>query len=428
MARRRGKRPSRRPNKNHQAERQLLTIDQLAHRGDGVAKTETGPVYVPRTLPGEVVEADVIGERGTLVNIITASEKRVTAPCPHFEKCGGCSLQHLHLDTYLEWKQHQVEQALAHSDIEMTVDPIVALPQSSRRRATFAAERIQTKVQLGFRSARSHKIVEINECLILTPAIKAALPALKRLATLMTPRRGTLRLHVLDSETGLDIQLEDFGEWPDFSVERALIDEVIASSFARLSLGDEVLLETKAPSLKFGQSIVHPAPGSFVQATTHSERAMIALVIDALGNSQKVVDLFCGYGTFTLNIATQAHVHGVEEAEEALAALSKGARATTGIKPVTVEKRNLFHRPVMAKELNRFDAIVLDPPRAGAHEQIMEIAQCDVQRIVYVSCAPATFSRDAALLLEAGYKLQRITAVDQFLFSHHIELVGEFRK
>jgi len=207
-----------------------------------------------------------------------------------------------------------------------------------------------------------------------------------------------------------------------------LIDHAINTPFARLSLGDNMLIETTPPLLPFGKAQVSPPPGGFTQAARQSEDVLAKLVLDALKDKKNIVDLFSGSGTFSLRLAENARVHCVENDAAALGALEKAARKTPALKPVTSEKRDLFHRPLRARELNAFDAIVLDPPRAGAREQIAEIAESNVEKVVYVSCSPTTFARDAELLIKAGYHLTEVTPVDQFLFSYHSELVGVFCK
>lgn len=422
------RRTPRRKNTSPKPIRQTLAITHLAHRGDGVAQTALGKVYVMGSLPDETIEADVIGERGTLVRVIDEAADRINAPCPSFGFCGGCSLQHMKSESYKAWKFERVAHALKAHNIETDIAPIITIQEGTRRRATFAAERQGSTLAFGFHGARSHSIVAIERCLILVPAIEKAISNLHALAALITPKRGTMKIHVLATETGLDVRLDDFGDWPDFPIERALMDHTIKVGFARLSLGKDVLIETTAPILSFGNAKVTPPPGGFTQAATQSENIIAKLVVDAVSQKKNILDLFAGSGTFTLRLAAHARVHGVEGDEAAIGALEKAARSTTNLKPVTTEKRDLFRRPLMAKELNKFDAIVLDPPRAGAKEQISEIIKSEHDTIVYVSCAPESFARDAQVLIGAGYRLSSVTPVDQFLFSHHIELVGMFHK
>jgi len=424
--------PRRRPvhtrNTGVKPSRQVLAITGLAHQGDGVAMTDEGKIFVAGTLPGERVEADVIRDRGELVRVLDEAENRVRAPCPHFDACGGCSLQHMSEESYLLWKWVQVANALEAHHIKTSLAPMIPIEAGTRRRATFAAERRSGRLHFGFHSARSHQVTAIESCLILTPELAASLEALRILSAIITPKRGVLKIHALSTVSGLDVRLDDFGDWPDFSIERALIDHAINTPFARLSLGDNMLIETTPPLLSFGKAQVSPPPGGFTQTTQQSEDALARLVLDALKDKKNIVDLFSGSGTFSLRLAEDARVHCVENDAAALDALEKAARKTPALKPVTSEKRDLFHSPLRAKELDAYDAIVLDPPRAGAREQVAEIAGSKVEKAVYVSCSPATFARDAELLIKAGYSLTTVTPVDQFLFSHHSELVGVFCK
>lgn len=422
------RRNTRRKNVAAKAVRQRLAITHLAHQGDGVSETPTGKIYVPATLPGETIEADVIGERGALIQVFEEAENRIPPPCPSFGSCGGCSLQHMSDESYRAWKFEQLTKVLQAHHLEPDLMPLITIEKGTRRRATFAAERRGGDLKFGFHGTKSHQIAAIKNCLILVPAIEQALENLRALANLIAPKRGTMKVHVLATETGLDVRLDDYGDWPDFKIERALMDHTIKAGFARLSLGGDVLIQAREPILSFGQARATPAPGAFTQATAHSQNVLAKLVMEALGERKNILDLFSGIGTFTLQLAASARVHGVDGDGPAIAALEKAARSTANLKPVTTEKRDLFRRPLLAKELNKFDAIVLDPPRAGAAVQVDEICKSDHNTVVYVSCAPASFARDAQSMIEAGFKLSRVTPVDQFLFSHHIELVGVFHK
>ncbi|MEP3524635.1 MAG: class I SAM-dependent RNA methyltransferase [Hyphomicrobiales bacterium] len=422
------RRTTRRKKISAKAVRQRLMITHLAHQGDGVAETETGKIYVPATLPRETIEADVIGDRGSVVQVLERAENRVSPPCPSFGSCGGCSLQHMSRESYEAWKFEQLSKVLHAHNLDAELRPMVTIEKGSRRRATFAAERRGGDLKFGFHGTKSHQIIPIDNCLILVPAIEQAIKHLRTLAKIIAPKRGVIKVHVLATETGLDVRLDDHGDWPDFKIERALMDHTIKAGFARLSLGKDVLIETTSPILSFGSAKVTPPPGGFTQAAQQSENILAKLVLDAVGAKKNILDLFAGSGTFTLRLAAHARVHGVEGDAAAISALEKSARSTANLKPVTTEKRDLFRRPLMAKELNKFDAIVLDPPRAGAAAQIDEICKSDHDLVVYVSCSPASFARDVETLQKAGFELSRVTPVDQFLFSHHIELVGVFHK
>ena len=408
--------------------RGTYTIKGLAHRGDGIAVDGERSIFISHTLQGETVEADVVGERGTLVDVLEPAKDRVEAPCEHYLECGGCNLQHMENSAYLNWKREQVIHALEAQEIELAPEPIIPIETKTRRRATFSAARSGSDIKFGFQGAKSHRIEEISSCLVIVPEIEKALPKLRSIAAIITPKRGTMKMHVLMTDNGLDIRLDDFGDWPDFETERALMNAATKLGLARISLGPSILIELDTPSLHFGDAIVPLSPGAFTQATAQSEQALVELVVEGTRGFKHVADLFAGSGTFALNLAKHGRVHAAEGDKGALQSLEKAARATPSLKPVTSEQRDLFRRPFMAKELRKFDTVVLDPPRAGAKEQCAELAKSSVETIVYVSCSPSSFARDAKTLIEGGYSLNQVFPVDQFLFSHHIELVGTFNK
>ena len=425
----RGRRQFKNPKKKTpEPVRGTYTIKGLAHRGDGIAVDGERSIFIPHTLEGETVEADVVGERGALVQILEPSKDRVQPSCEHYIECGGCNLQHMENETYLSWKAGQVAHALAGQQIEITPEPIIPIATKTRRRATFSATRSGGEIKFGFQGAKSHRIEEISSCLVIVPEIEKALPKLRSIASLITPKRGTMKMHVLMSDNGLDIRLDDFGDWPDFETERALMNAATKLGLARISLGGSILIELDTPSLHFGDAIVPLSPGAFTQATAQSEQALVDLVVEGTKGFKHVADLFSGSGTFALTLAKYGRVHAAEGDKAALQSLEKAARATPSLKPVTSEQRDLFRRPFMAKELRKFDTVVLDPPRAGAKEQCAELAKSTVEKIVYVSCSPSSFARDAKVLIDGGYVLNQVFPVDQFLFSHHIELVGTFSK
>ncbi|MEM8796825.1 MAG: class I SAM-dependent RNA methyltransferase [Pseudomonadota bacterium] len=400
-----------------------LTIDRLAHQGDGVAKNGDTEIFVAHTLPGETVEADVVGNRGRLVDITRASSLRVEPPCRHFALCGGCSLQHLSQDAYLAFKMDQVRAAFKARDLDIEPEPIIAVAPATRRRATFVAVRNKGSAILGFHEARSDRIIDLSSCVVLHPTLFQAVGTLKALSAIAAPSRGSLRLTVTLTDNGLDVRLDDADPSLDLKREQDLITLAIQAEIARLSIADDVIMVAREPYVMFGKAKVTIPPGGFLQATKPSEDAMSKLVVSALSGADHIADLFAGSGTFSLQLAKNARVHAVEGDQAALSALEKTARATPSLKPVTTERRDLFTRPLSAKDLSRFDAVLLDPPRAGARAQAQELAQSNMPRVVYVSCAPATAARDMRQLADFGFRLSSVTQVDQFLYSHHIELV-----
>lgn len=404
-----------------------LSIERLGAQGDGIAQTERGPVFVPFTLPGEVVTAARARDRAELIAVLEASPLRVDPPCSHFGVCGGCSLQHMESVAYLAWKRAKVVDALKSRGIEAPVDEIVPCAPHSRRRVVLSARRTLGGMLLGYRRALSHEIVDILEDPISVPAIESALPRLRELAALIATGSQPFHLTVTATETGLDVAAMDSGAMPDVQ-RRAAAEFVLRERFARLSVDGEIVIEPQKPIIRFGGVEVFPPPGAFLQAVASAEETMAGLVLPHLAGSKKVADLFAGVGTFALRLARYAEVRAVEGDAAALAALDRGFRMATGLKRVTVEKRDLFRRPLTFKELNAFDGLVFDPPRAGAEDLARQIFRSDVPKVAAVSCNPTTLARDVGILMAGGYRLARVTPIDQFLWSVHVEAVALLEK
>lgn len=406
---------------------QTVTIDHLAHRGDGVGHLNDKPIFVPLTLPGERVSIEPKGERARLISVETPSPDRVEPLCPHFGLCGGCALQHMEEGAYRAWKRAQVVAALAARGIDADVRPIVASAPGTRRRAVLTAVRAGGRVLLGYHERMANRLVAIETCKVVTPRIVAALPDLNRLASRLAPRKGELRLTALDTTAGLDVAAEgaDRKASNDFPALGRLAAD---ADFARLSVNGEVVIEIRPPALDMGGAAMVPPPGGFVQASAEAEAAMAGAVLEAVTGAKRVADLFAGSGTFALRLAREAMVHAVESDKSALAALDSAWRQTQGLKTIKQETRDLFRSPLRPDELEGFDAVVFDPPRAGAKEQAAQFAASKVPTIVAVSCNPATLARDLRTLMDGGYALKSVLPVDQFLFSPHIEVVAHLTR
>lgn len=399
-------------------------ITRLGHHGDGIAD---GPLFAPLTLPGEIVSAKPVGKKLEDIRIIEPSSDRVSPPCRHFKSCGGCQLQHAS-DRFLQnWKQEVVKTALASNGLETHFLPIAVSPPQSRRRATFAARRTKKGAMAGFHARASDTLVEIPDCQLLHPDLMAALPVAKALAQIGASRKHSISVATTLSASGLDICVAD-GKPLDgpLRVELAALAEQHA--LARLTWEDEVIATRLPPEQEFGDIHVVPPPGAFLQATKQGEEALRQDVQDIVGASAKVIDLFAGCGTFALPLARNAAVHAVEGDQAMMAALDSGWRMAQGLKAVTHETRDLFRRPLMPDELAKFDAAVIDPPRAGASAQIAELAKSDISKIAYVSCNPVTFAKDAKYLVDQGHQLKALRVVDQFRWSSHVELVAHFMR
>ena len=405
---------------------ETVTVAAIGHKGDGVAETPTGRVFVPGSLPGETVTIARDGERGRIISIEAPSADRIAAACRHVGTCGGCSLQHMAPAAYLAFKRQSVIDAFADRGIEVSVAETVPVEAHSRRRAVIAVQRQEGRLVVGFRERLSHTVAPAEGCLVVTPAIAAAMPKLAELCDLLTFGKKGAICTVLDTETGLDLAIAE-AELPDKRRAQA-IERAMRLGFARLAIGGELIVEARAPQLTFGGVAVHPAPGAFIQAVASAEATIADMVAAATEGSKRILDLFAGSGTFTLRLARHAPVHAVEAEKTALAALDKAWRFARGLKLVSTEARDLYRRPFLPKELEKFDAVVFDPPRDGAAPVAKEIARSKVPLVVAVSCNPATLARDARYLVDGGYRIDTVVPVDQFLWSHHVEAVAVFRR
>lgn len=400
-----------------------LLIDSLGAHGDGIARTERGQVFVPFTLPGEVVNAAVERDRGTLMAVVEPSPLRVEPPCRHFGTCGGCSLQHMEAEAYRAFKAERVATALKRERIGIDLEPLVPCAPDSRRRVVLSARKTAGGMLLGYHRMQSSEIIDIEECRIALPAIVAALPMLRNLAGLACRTATPFHLTVTTTDNGLDVAFAESGALPDAG-RRESAASALRERVARLSVDGEVLVEARKPAVRFGPAEVTPAPGGFLQAVASAEEAMASLVVGHLAKSKRVADLFSGSGAFALRLARHSEVHAVEGEAAALAALDRGFRFAPGLKRVTTEKRDLFRRPLTFKDLEAFDGIVFDPPRAGAEDQSRQIARSGVPKVAAVSCNPVTLARDLRILIDGGYELVSVTPVDQFLWSPHVEAVA----
>jgi 23S rRNA (uracil1939-C5)-methyltransferase len=343
----------------------------------------------------------------------------VVTTCIHFGDCGGCSLQHLEPDAYRAQKRDAVAATLARAGVTAEVLELLVVAPHSRRRAVFK----WNNGRIGFHAAKSHDIVDMRECLVLTPGLFGLVQALRdRLAFLQQPAE----IHATETLTGFDLAFRSEQKRTP-SLTAQLAQAMAGLDVARLVFNNALVLENTAPEVEEGGARVKLPHQGFLQATSEGEQFLQTQVQEIVGRAANVVDLFAGCGTFALALARKARVHAVEQEASALAALAKAAK-TTSLKPVTTEVRDLFKLPLTPAELKDFGAAVLDPPRAGAQAQAGMLARSAVPAIAYVSCDAASFARDAALLLAGGYRIGLVKPIDQFLWSSHIELVGRFAR
>ncbi len=404
-----------------------VAIVRLGSRGDGVADAAHGVVYVPRALPGETVLVECDRGRGHLVEVETPSPERIKPFCPYFSACGGCAAQHMSGPLYAEWKRGIVAGALHQAGLDAPLEALIDAHGGGRRRVTLHARLRDGETQVGYMAARSHDLVAITHCPIAEPALKHAPEAARAIAARLARAEKPLDLQVTATETGLDLDIRGHGPLAERD-RQALIEAAAAQDLARLSLHGENLVERRTPMVTMGPAPVVPPPGAFLQATRAGEEALAALVLPACAGARRVADLFAGCGPFALRLAEAAEVHAVDGHAPSLAALDRAWRATPGLKRIATETRDLFRRPLLGPELARFDAVVLDPPRAGAEAQARQLAASTVPVVASVSCDAGTFARDAKILIAGGYRLERVTPVDQFKYSAHVELVGVFRR
>lgn len=401
-----------------------LKIDRLGRQGDGIAESADGPAFIPFTLPGETVTASGSGTHRKLETILRPAPERVTPICRHFGTCGGCQLQHFEHQTYLAWKSHLVVEALAREAVDAEIRPIIGFPAHLRRRVVFTAIRAQSRILLGFSERKTVKITDIAQCPVLLPAIEAKLEALRALAGILAPRKGVMKIAVLACDNGLDVSASNGTVTPDRARQDA-IAQAGRAGFLRLSLDGETLIEFDRPVLSVGRTRVSPPPDAFVQAVAGAEEAMAAFVTAHCSDARQAADLYSGFGAFALRLAEKSQVHAAESSGAAVHALDRAWRETGGaLKSLRAERRDLERRPFMPEELKSFDAVVFDPPRAGAEMQSRELARSKVPRIVAVSCNPVTLARDLRILSDGGYRVLSVTPIDQFVFTPHVEAVA----
>lgn len=409
---------------------ELVRIERLGARGDGVAATDAGPLFIARALAGELVSIERHGERGTLLDVLEPSSDRVAAYCPEVGRCGGCATQEFAQDPALAWKRDLLIEALSREGVacEGLVSPCLDAHGAGRRRATFHARRAHDgKPIVGFSEARSHSVIALADCPLLAPSMARALPAARAVAATLLAKGKPLDLAVTATDTGLDLDVRGLGSLPE-PMRLKLVRLAEELDLARLSIHGETVVVRRRPTLTVGRAILSPPPGGFLQATALGEQTLATLALEGVAKAKKIADLFCGSGAFALRLAERAEVYAADTEKAAIAALDAAARGAQGLKRVTAEARDLFRRPLTSSELSRFDAVVFDPPRAGAEAQARQIAGSKVKTVVAVSCNATTLARDAAILIAGGYRLQRATPVDQFRHSAHVETAAVFRR
>ena len=413
-----------------------LTLDilEMGARGDGIAEQEGERYFVPFSLPGEVVEAEPVDKRGEgvaaeLVEVLSPSRHREKPPCAHFGVCGGCALQHWRHDVYSAWKASLIERALKQRGVTAPAfePPLLGAP-GERRRVDFVLRRQGKRMLAGFHERGSARVVDVGVCVIARPTLTALLEPLRVALVEVLPDGAAADAIANETDGGIDVLLRPHKRLSlSIDQRQKLVELAERTNLARLSWGDranpEPIVTRRPPLLVLGDVMVEPPPGAFLQATKRGELAMRAAVNAWVGDAAKLADLFAGVGS--LSLGRPGRLSLFESDKPSVAAADAAARKIGGNR-VTIERRDLFRNPLLTKELDAFDAVVLDPPRAGAAAQVAEIARSKVKRAVYASCDPGSFARDARVLQDAGYRLEKLKAIDQFLWSGHVELIALF--
>src|SRR3990170_6873518 len=369
-----------------------IEIERLGAKGDGVAAGPEGPIFVPFTLPGERVRIAVEpgNDRARLIELLEASPDRIAPICPHFGSCGGCALQHLEEGAYLNWRRAQVVAARRSGGLEAGVEPVRSVPLGSRRRAALVLGRGKAGLALGYRRARSHDLIDIAVCPVLSPRIAISLPMLKEaLAPLMGGKREA-KVSVTETGSGLDIVVE--GIKPAPASLGAFAGKAAPLGVARLTADGESMAPGGPPEVDLSGARVRLPPGAFLQASGAAEAVLAGLGREGVGGAKRLADLFAGLGTFTFALARDIAVDAFEADEAALHTLEEAARKTPKLKPMRTLSRDLFRAPLSAKELKAYDAVVLDPPRAGASAPAPEPAKSQVPKLVPVPFNPRHLS------------------------------------
>jgi len=399
-----------------------VVIDRIGAGGDGIVRGSDPPRYIPFALPGECVRPSDLG----LPHVVSdTSSSRIAPTCRHFGICGGCVAQHMAPKLYAQWKSSRLADALRHRAIESKIDDLQAVPAGSRRRAVLTARRQGSEIILGYHRRQSHDLFQIEECPVLHESIVSRLPALRAIAAAIGVAEA--RLTILASDTGCDVAVE--AEERAQSLTPAKLARLATEHrLARLTFNGETVIEAASPVLKFAGVAVVPPPGAFVQATAEAQEVLTRRVLEAVAGCKRVADLFCGIGTFTFALAGFARVTAIDTYGSSLAALTFAGRHARGLKPITALVRDLARDPLSATELRDFDAVIFDPPHAGARAQARSLAQSKVPTLVAISCNPATLARDLRDLIDGGYRLESIMPVDQFLYSTELEAIAVLRR
>ena len=397
----------------------LYKVERLGQKGDGLVQAGDLMLHVPKVLAGEDIDLSM----GKLTRVVTPSPERIPAFCPHYDRCGGCKFQHWQLESYQNWKRNLLVEALAAKGLNTEVDAIIDAHGEGRRRVSLHVREVDGVWQAGFMEQKSHDLIAMDHCPVLVPALKHAMP----LAAAFGLPLGACDVAITAADNGLDVTVK--AERKAVPRRMEVLTEIMRKhGILRLSVNGEMFSAVATPVVRMGKADVPLPVTSFLQATKLGEDTLAALVASHIKSAKHVADLFCGVGPFALRLAEKAKVYAADNDRPAIACLHTSVKNTQGLKPLDAQVRELFREPLTPQELNVFDAVVLDPPRAGAEAQARTLAKSKVKRVVMVSCDVSAFARDAAILCNGGYSLKTVTPVDQFKWTAHLEMVGLFER
>ncbi len=403
--------------------------------GDGIATLDGKPLFIPKSCPGDVLDIRVAHAtheslRGDIVTVITPGPHRVPAPCAHFADCGGCVMQQYSTPSYREFKQRVFDLALKQSGCAPPKAEVLFLPAASRRRVEMQLHQGEKGVSFAFYALRSHRLVPIEHCLIIEPALQALLAPLSQALGNLPGAKHIRSAAITAADSGIDVMLECHalpGETEIFAAMAKTLN--LARIAARLPGGAYHTLCERIPvEMTLGNYPVALPYGAFLQASREGQAILTQAIVDGSEGAANIVDLFCGIGTYSFPLSRTAKVHAVDNDEAMINGLKRNIKRHDLSKKLSAERRDLFRLPLTAKELSGFDAAIVNPPRPGAKSQAEHIGQSAITRVVMVSCNPASFARDSAILREAGFTMTKAIGLDQFVYSPHLEIAAVFSR
>jgi 23S rRNA (uracil1939-C5)-methyltransferase len=397
----------------------LYRVESLGLKGDGLVRAGDLVLAVPKVLAGEEIDLAM----GKLTRVVSASPERIAPFCKHYDRCGGCKFQHWQVEPYQNWKRNLLTEALAAKGLKPDVGSLVDAHGEGRRRVSLHVRERDGVWSAGFMEQKSHDLIAIDQCPVLVSALHNVMP----LAAAFGLPMGNCDVAITAADSGLDVSVK--AERKAVPRRMDVLTEIVRNhNIQRLTINGEIFVATSSPMMQVGNATVGLPVTSFLQATRRGEETLAALVLEHVKGAKHVADLFCGIGPFALRLAEKAKVYAADDDKLAIASLQAAVKNTQGLKPLTAQARELFREPLTPLELNVFDAVVVDPPRAGAEAQARSLARSKVKRVVMVSCDVMSFARDAAVLVAGGYRFKSVTPVDQFKWTGHLEMVGLFER